>query len=147
MHIAYALYSMHETKLGPCTEIVKSFAKYGILNMLKNAIDTGIVMRMGSAKRLIKSSVMSHEEERFRCTTMMYNTLQIYNQCIDSIQMCPWWTYIQQNPGAVKKCMVLLRMLVGQTCFRCDTYRFGKHSNLCVLCDQFVPETLQHVFF
>ena len=95
----------------------------------------------------IASKVNRYEQERFKATCLLHETLNMYNKCILEINVWPWWVYAHMKPGHSRYCRLLLKMIYGHTGLGCHTARFSNDSNLCKICDDCAPENVCHMLF
>jgi hypothetical protein len=117
--------------------------------MLKNAIISGIYTDVAESKGIIKRAVIDRDNTRFVCSCVMYKSLSLYINCIKSVQMWNWWHYTRIRPNSAAKCKLIARILLSETCFSNNTYRFKttNGSVLCNLCNKYCAETGHHVLF
>jgi hypothetical protein len=128
--------------------MVKTFEKYGLLNLVISAVESGIMMPLNVFKRYVTNVVKVHEHRCFNATCIMYPTLSLFTQCINSVDMWKWWCLCSICPELTRKVKAAARLLFKQTCFAGSTYRFTPNaSKSCIMCDNYNEESAEHVLF
>lgn len=147
LRICYHLYSDNGVHMGPLWNILSTFKKYELVDILDDALKSGNVMPINVFKKLVRDIVDKKEVARFRITCMLYKSLPFYVACIQKIQIWPWWTFGDRFPNLLKKVRCLYRLMVGQSCIKTHTAHYDKSSSQCTLCDNNVTETADHLLF
>ena len=102
---------------------------------------------IGEFKALARNRLSVYENECFRVLCLLYNSLDLYRNCITKIEMWPWWIFAHHNPEYTYKARILYRMIVSQSCLRSHVYMFEQTSSTCILCNSFCDETTQRMLF
>ena len=147
--VASMLYRSDFKHLGPVACMVMCFNKYDLSGMLSDAIVSGVYMNIAQAKTIIKRAVVERDKARFISTCFLYKSLSVYTQCIKSVQLWNWWHYTKIRPDSVAKCKIIARLLLSETCFSDNTYRFSNSNGsvVCDLCSNYYVESGPHVLF
>ena len=135
---------------GPTQWAIIVFKKYGILQVLLSAIETGDILPLSLFKKSINELVKQYESNVFIATCMMYPKLSIFQQCTSSIVMWPWWQLASARPDLTNKCRLLVKVMFRETCLNGDTYKFKftcSRDSHCTQCDSHCKETAEHVLF
>ena len=143
----YHLYEPDKMHIGPVYEMVKTFDKYCMLNVLDSAVKSGNVMNVGAFKKLARDIVDRVENDRFRITGLLYKSLPLFNACVTKIGMWQWWVFCDKFPEYLCKVRYIYRMLVSKTCLSADVCMYTEKSPICTLCDAAVAETAFHMIF
>ena len=85
--------------------------------------------------------------ETFEVKCMLYKSLELYRNTITKIEMWSWWVFAHYNPEYIRKTRILYRIIVSQSCLRCDVQKYDKTSKLRTLCDELCTETPYHMLF
>jgi hypothetical protein len=144
----FHLYHECDKNAGPTYKIVKIFRKYGLTDILINAVESGVIMSLLEFKRYAKYVVNEHETQCFKATCIMHPTLQLFTECICSLEVWKWWSICSLCPELTYKVKVIARILFQQTCFAGSTYRFIRNATKsCQMCDTYTEESAEHVLF
>ena len=66
------------------------------------------------------------------------------------IKMSCWWIYVQQFPYEMKKCVTIMKLMLGVHKLNCVLYKHKTcsiPSSLCNLCTSYEEETVSHLLF
>jgi hypothetical protein len=134
---------------GPLWDILQTFKKYDILDILLDALTSGTYMSIFEFKNLVKGKVLHSENQRFNIACHMYKTLSLYNQCVTRIECWTWWVFAYHRPDKIKSCRILAQLLFGESCLKEHTARFkGNHfSKSCQNCNSYQTESVSHLLF
>ena len=147
IRLCYHMYEPDNVHLGPVFEMIKTFDKYSMLNILDCALKTGDMMSINVFKKMAKDTVDSVENARFRITCLLYKSLPLFNACITKIGMWQWWVFCNKYPEYAFKVKFMYRILVSKSCLSADTCMYSGMSPVCPLCTDNVSETAYHMFF
>jgi hypothetical protein len=133
---------------GPILDMLGVYKKYGLMDILTEALTTGVYMPIVQFKSMTKMIMSKTENDRFSITCMLYKNLGLFLQCIPQIELWSWWTFAFKRPDKVQCCRIIARLLYGESCLRDHTYKFNDaQSKCCINCDMFIPQTAGHMLF
>ena len=147
MRLYHHLYCPERSHTGPIYQILKVFRRYGLIDVLDNVLTTGIVLPLNNFKSLVKYKAKEMETDKFRVTCMLYKTLKLFKNCIQDIEMWPWWEFSSTFPVYGHKVRVMCRLLMDRHCLSEVTCHYHKSSPNCKLCTDNVVESLSHMLF
>ena len=78
---------------------------------------------------------------------MIYETLNVYTECIKQIQIWPWWILAHRHPDLTHKVQVLCRLMLNQNCLQSSVHHYTKDTPACKLCECNMSETPSHLIF
>ena len=148
--IARLTYHMYGTgsHQGPIFEAFKACQRYGVLEHIVEALDTGITMKRLQWKKIVWIAIESVEVSRWQATTLLYSKLSVFRSCVTEIKVSVWWQLSRVCPRLTKATRIIMRLICGEHCL---TSNVGKYTNsttrLCPLCDDFESETVSHMLF
>ena len=143
-HVYHSDYGRH---IGPLFDIVGVFRKYQLDNVLDHSLKSGELLPMSQFKQMVSRKVLEYELCRFKCSCMLYKTLNVFCKAVDSVNMWSWWMHAHYYPEEAFKVHVLCRLLYNQNCLNCVVSHFNHTSPLCSLCDMNVIESPSHMLF
>jgi hypothetical protein len=147
VRLAHHLFIKHGKHHGPSFDIVQTYNKYGLTDVLLNGVTTGVYMSVNEMKRLIHTKLGEAEKDRFLATTLLYKSLSFYNKCITAITMWPWWIFLHQNPWLHYKVKVVCKLLFSHGCLSESRVRYSEASSLCKQCNMHRNESCGHMLF
>ena len=119
----------------PIANMLKVCIKYELLNDVIQAITNGHYIPLAEWKRKIKDIVSNRHMRCYKIECKLYISLDLYNPN-DRISI--WWKYGTRNPKDLKKCMLILKLLL-------NCYRLGKKR--CNYCNDHNNSNLPHILF
>ena len=143
----YHLYEPDNVHTGPVYEMVRTFDKYCLLNILDSAVKSGNVIGISAFKKVVKDTVDRVENARFRITGLLYKSLPLFSTCVTKIAMWQWWVFCDRFPEYLHRVRYIYRMLVSKTCLSSDVCMYNGVSPVCTLCDAVARETVYHMLF
>ena len=148
--LCYYLYQCTDSSnhTSPIPDMLNTFRKYNILCVLIDGITTGCYMPIEKFKVLVKTSIAKVENERFSISCSMYKTLGIFTQCIPMIKLWSWWTFAMKRPDKTHSCILIARLMYGESSLNVHTARFQNNYDVCCqYCDMMTPQTVAHLLF
>ena len=137
IHLAHQ--SVTENLQGPVWRILSTCNSYGLLETVLDAIMNGDYMSITMWKKMVKERVLSQDIKSVKVTSKLYKSLELVNNDIwNSRTMLAWWFYAKCCPWDVKKCRVIVRLLL-------NCYRLGKQR--CILCMDGNKNDVRHILF
>ena len=133
--------------LGPISDIVTIFFKYGLEPVLDRALKSGEYMSIHQFKRMLTPVLFQRESACFGISCMLYKSLTIITNAIDRIGMWIWYKYMHCYPWQSHKVRIMSKLLYGQHCLNDVTSHYNKTSPLCNCCDKNVVESVHHFLF
>ena len=89
--VVYHLYCHENGKhIGPTQTIIQAYEKYGLLEMLYSALETGVLMPLNKFKSHIKQVVWTVEIKRYIATCLLYKSIPNIVNSDMSISMWCW---------------------------------------------------------
>ena len=126
-------------KTGPVWNILSRCKKYGLLNVIVDAVQYGKYVMPNEWKRLVKDTVLSNDLKRLKVTSQLFKSLEMLNiQPMQNHTMLTWWTFAKVAPWEINKCRMMARILI-------NTYRMGKEP--CSYCSDGSSNSTTHVLF
>lgn len=140
--------------IGALYEALQLCKLYGLDAHIVEGLETGHFMSKTQWKRIVNRAVRDREESRWRSTVQLYSsTLSVFKESVTSVAVSVWWEVSQRRPHLTKAARVLIRLLCGQHGLATNTFRFRSNCNgvatstTCTLCDNSLPETVDHFLF
>ena len=99
---------------------------------------------------LIKGVLAEVELNKWRLELMTYQKLSVYTEIVNTIKPSPWWVLAKRNTKLVKKCKLIMKLIVGEGNLRMNTGRWEQDIRIrriertCLTCNDGV-ETLDHM--
>lgn len=148
MRLWYHVYHSGEGRhIGPFFDIARVFTKYQLNDLLDCTLKSGEVLPMSQFKQIITQKVLEYELCRFKCSCMIYKSLNLFQESVDAIHMWSWWNHAHYYPEDAFKVFVLCRLLYNQNCLNCVVSHYNNSSPLCSLCAMNVVECPSHMLF
>ena len=121
----------------PVQSIVQTCRKYGLIDAVFKAIETGQYMKKLKWKTLVKFVISNRDHMRLTITCKLYKSLhRIRHERRNTISS--WWIFSKDCPRYLKKCKHIIRLLTTPAIFESDT---------CKRCGNYETRTYEHVFF
>ena len=133
---------------GPVWMMYQHARLLGLVDVVLASIEAGSFMSMVAWKTLVKIRTSSHDKARWMTSRGMYVSLRLYSDTILDIAMWPWWQFCRLAPSYVRKCQVLLRILVTNRVV--NTHALDNDSGYtssCGLCGRYGSTSAPHVLF
>ncbi len=124
---------------GPMYNIIDTFRKYGLFNVLYESIENGEYMDYQGFKKCVINKVVNDDIKRWKITCSLYKSLSLMNYS-NINKYCPngWLGFAHRNPLITAKVRCIINILL-------NTYRLGE--NICMLCQGHCYDTAQHILF
>ena len=147
MRLWYHLYHPEGSHYGPLQNIVDTFVKYDLRDILDRALKSGDYMQIKSFKQLVSNVMGQYEHERFKISCLLYKSLTLFRDAVPKIGMWTWWKYMHAYPLESYKVRILARLLHGQNALNEVIARFNKGDPKCTLCESQSVENVKHLLF
>ena len=128
----------------PVISMYNTAVKYGLDNMLLQAVSYNNLPDFTLIKSQIKRIVWGNENDRWRASCLIYRELDQYRSTVSNIRMHPWWLFVKDEPIYCTKVAGVLAVLMGGQ--PCKYQRNFGHSR-CKICESFEAETAEHILF
>ena len=147
---AFHIFDKGRRHQGPLWTALQTATRYGLLDHVQTAIETGEYMSKAVWKKIVKNKVIGKEQKNWQIHSKLFSSLRIARVGMPNIQMSSWWSNTQVNPIDMNKCRDILKLLLG--CHKLNTCMYKrKHSNisspLCNLCNMYEAESVEHMLF
>ena len=123
--ISYHIYNSDGDHRGPCKHAVDTFKKYGLMNILYSAFESGVYMSLDVFKRMVKCKVWEYEKKCFEATCLLYRSVPTFTDCQFKIEMWIWWKIVCKKPTLGRQCKLLARILFSQSALNSDTSKYN----------------------
>ena len=144
----YHIYCRDGVHLGPSNDIVERFKKYAMLDMLVEALCHAKITSIGIMKGLVRKTIVEYENKCYQATVLLYKRMDIFGKCIPSIDMWPWYVFVNRvRPFSQRECKSIARLVFRESCLNGDQDKMTKQSSTCSLCDSGWPEDATHLLF
>ena len=121
----------------PIALMLRTCMKYNLLKLVVESITCANYMTMNAWKKKVRGLVQKKGMLCWRIECLLYRSLDLYDH--DSrISMSIWWQYSKQNPKDIKRCMLMLKLLL-------NCYRLG--ADRCKYCNDHNMSSLPHILF
>lgn len=129
---------------GPIYSMFMYIRMYKLDRYLFNCMQNGNMKQLPVMKKYIKDIIWNHEQDRWKATCILYKELYIYNKCIISIRIHPWWKLLITCPHLRDKVSSVLAIAMGGQ-------PRGMQRNIgfkkCPLCELHEVDTPTHILF
>lgn len=124
---------------GPVNKILTACKKYGLCQIVLNGVLYGDYISQAEWKKVVKESVYKMDTKRQKVHTKVYKSMSLINDnFVGSHVISPWWIYSKTFPRQVKKCRVLIGLIL-------NSYRLGRKR--CVFCIDGHQNDIAHILF
>ena len=127
----------HVQHKGPTWRYIQTCRKYGILNLVIDAVRSGSYMTIEQWKGLIKNKLNELDLKRWHIMCRTYKSLSMLNYKIEAYQISSWWLHCFRDPYFSRQNRCIVRLLL-------NTKRRGRTK--CMLCSTNL-NTVDHVLF
>ena len=130
--------------------ILQTASKYSLMAIVSDAIETGNVMPMTSWKKSVLRQLRDYENKVWGVSSPLYPSIQLMCDYLTEHTLLSWWQYAHIEPSQVRKCMIIVKLLFGQSKLNSCLFRYKDNSvasPLCNLCDMYKEETIDHLLF
>ena len=147
----FIMYDECEKHQGPLWNFLETAQKYGVLNTVKNAIETGNFVSLSAWKREVKDLILCREERKWTIDSNLFSSLHHLSVSTSKLCLNSWWLFAQNNPMFTMKCKTIMRLLMEVHILNSRQSKYNKkqnerHSALCI-CDQYEVESVEHMLF
>ncbi len=135
---------------GPLSSLIELCRKYDILDHVKSALEEYVIISMSEWERIVKSKVWVYENRLWHIKSMLYSSLSYLRCGGRSIEVSPWFRYVNANPTDTKKVRVISRIALNVNQLKSCKERYTKNrtsSAICTNCDLGCIENIEHVLF
>ena len=124
---------------GPMNNIIDTFTKHGLFDVLYESIENGEYMNYQEFKRCAINKVNNVDIKRWKVTCSLYKSLTLLNyRNINKYFPNGWLVLAHKNPLVISKVRCIINILL-------NTYRLGE--NVCMLYHGCNYDTAQHILF
>ena len=123
---------------GPTWNILCTFKKYGMLQMLVESVENGVYMSYPQFKMYVKNVVSARDFNKWRINSTLFKSLVHVTLDKPSHNMLGWITFLDKHPLMYKECKCAINLLL-------NTYRCG--SKMCTLCTVISSDSIEHILF
>ena len=134
----------HQKMKSPIICMYETAVKYGLENVLRQAVIFNILPDFESIKCHTKSIVRELENNRWKASCILYKELEYYRCTVSGIKMHPWWLFAKDEPLYCKKVAGVVAILMGT---QPVNYQRNFDRSDCKLCGSFELETVEHILF
>ena len=124
---------------GPTWNILSTYVKYGLLDHIVNALETGTYMGYKHFKNIVSALVFRTDWKKCQITIKLYKSLSLLNVRERPLcSMIGWLQHQHRNPLSARMCRCILNLVA-------NTYRLGKQA--CRLCEVHAEDSISHILF
>ena len=142
------IYGDNKMCCGPLWQTLVTAQKYGLLDAVKEAIESGYYMCIMEWKKLVKFKVIEREARTWRIQGKIFSSLKTTYKSTAPYKMSSWWVFVHKNPIYMWKCVDILRLTLGVHKLNTVLFRYKNNttdSPLCQLCELYECETVPHL--
>ena len=144
----YHMYHEDGIHMGPVSNFLQSCKRYGLLPIIKEAIEMCSPPDVRSWKKMVHTMVKSVENTEWRVTSGLYPTLETVANIVTKKQMLAWWELAQILPEYLKKCRTAARLMFGCARLKKPMHRQRESDDpFCDKCDAYEEEDAEHLLF
>ena len=130
--------------LSPIADMYKAVQKYNMENLLIDWLNRGMIGSKEGIKQTIKNVVWQREKQRWKATTLLYQSLSLYNETVEDMRFHVWWCYADKFPHLLSRIACVVSVLMGQ---QPKGVQCNLKSTRCLLCGSREKEDAMHVLF
>lgn len=116
--------------------------KYGLAQCVFDMLESGQICARGQWRSIVNKAVRSTQAAKWLLFCMMYK--RINRLYFPEPTLLDWWVACKGKPFLIKKCRVLILLVIGEHNLGCAKGRHIWRTRLCQLCDSGAEETVPH---
>ena len=134
---------------GPTNKFLQLCKKYDLLHVVKDAIENCIHVTKEQWKKMVIEKVWFLENRKWNVSKCLFQTLGRIQNLFVEIQLLPWWEYTKKMPIDVRKCRIIIKLLLDCHMFKSCKYRYNNYAEnpYCDMCEGRCIEDVDHVLF
>lgn len=101
-------------RTGPIYEAYRLFVAYDLRDYITNVLERGVTVPLKTFRKHALSIVREREHDEWRATLLLYKSLDVFQECIKTRDLCVWWKVSLYRPELTRKIYVVIRLLSGQ---------------------------------
>ncbi len=129
---------------GPFSGLHSVCLKYNLTDLLYSMMDTGVVIPKRQWRTICSRAVDELMQRRWCMTRIMYPRLGLFNEIVQNIEVCLWWSVCRQNFRYIRQCKTIVLLITGESKLNSHRGIYANGTRVCALCDC-GAETVNHV--
>ena len=146
----YYMYRTKGSNHGPTMRFLDICKKYELLSVVKQAVEECVIPSKYEWKKIVEEKIWANENKQWKLQSTLYVKLNGLKEMMPKIAPLSWWFYVQTNSGDLKKCRMIVRLLLGVHNLKSNRYKIDKENvrdPYCEHCNYRSPENVSHVLF
>ena len=130
----------------PISRLYATCEKYSLLDCVLNSVFFNAKnITKKKWKDIVTQRVSKIYKQRWNLSRCMYSSLNIFNQCVETLNVIWIWQVAKQRPSMLRKCKIAARILVGGAAvYKNKLATFNKTIQICPLCTSYERLSVEH---
>lgn len=126
----------------PIRRMYTTALKYGLGENVFDMLESGNLLPRSRWFSTVRKVVTDIQTAKWHMKSSMYKYIDLaffpHPACLQ------WWRICKERPFLVRKCKILVSLIIGSHNLGCGKGRHVHKTKLCQICDSFVEETISH---
>ena len=132
----------------PVMNFIQLCKKYELMNIVKRAMENCLYVGKVQWRKVVSLKICDMETKMWNASKCLYPSLRIVGSAVTKLNCSSWWQYAQSNPGSVRKCRNVVKLLLDCSRLQCCLFRYKEADNpYCNICEGRYIEDAAHVLF